>query len=64
MTTMPDQRLTSTSEWTTAEPIAKAAEQYEIYAQLTRLAREAAGSGSPFPEFYAPLPAPLTLSPR
>ena len=61
---MQGHQLAGTSDWTTAEPITKAAEQYEIYAQLTRLAREAAGSGSPFPEFYAPLPAPLTLSPR
>ena len=45
------------------EPIEAAAEQYSVYVELTRIAQDSQNNVRPFPRFYAPAPAPLTLIP-
>jgi hypothetical protein len=60
MTQVPaDQAVPSTGA---VDPLEKAASQYEEYIALVALAQVASPQQRQFPEFYAPLPGPLTLA--
>lgn len=44
------------------DPFEQAASQYEQYIELVAIAQATPSPPSSFPEFYAPLPGPLTLT--